>query len=132
MSKIAIICVGVVGLLHAGILYVEMFNWPLMANRLMADDIAAANSGGFDLISATTVMAKNQGLYNGFLAAGLFWSLIVSNPEWKRHIATFFLLCVAVAGVYGWLTTGSIVILIAQTLLALIALAAVHLTRPSA
>ena len=126
MSKIAMICIAVVGLLHVMILYVEMFNWPLMANRLLADDIAAANGAGFDLVAATTVMAQNQGLYNGFLAAGLFWSLIITNAAWKRHIATFFLLCVAVAGVYGWLTTGSIVILVAQTVLALIALAALH------
>lgn len=129
MSKIAMISVAVVGLLHAGILYVEMFNWPLMADRLLAKDIEVANGLGFDLISATTVMAKNQGLYNGFLAAGLFWSLALSHADWKRHIATFFLLCVAVAGVYGWLTTGSIVILLAQTALALIALAALHLGR---
>jgi len=131
MSKIAMICIGVVGLLHACILYVEMFNWPLMANRLLAEDLEAANGVGFDLLKATTVMAKNQGLYNGFLAAGLFWSLAVTNADWKRHIATFFLLCVAVAGVYGWLTTGSIVILVAQTVLAGIALAALHMSKPA-
>ena len=46
-------------------------------------------------------MAANQGLYNGFLAAGLVWSLLITHPEWSMHVAWFFLSCVTIAGIYG-------------------------------
>ncbi len=46
-------------------------------------------------------MAANQGLYNGFLAAGLIWTFFITNMEWRQNIALFFLGCVAVAGCYG-------------------------------
>jgi putative membrane protein len=49
----------------------------------------------------TKVMAANQGLYNGFLAAGLLWSVLITSPLWAHHIAVFFLACVVVAGIYG-------------------------------
>ncbi len=49
-------------------------------------------------------MAANQGLYNGFLAAGLIWSFFISDPEWQNNVALFFLTCVTIAGVYGTLT----------------------------
>ena len=68
----------------------------------------------------TAVLAKNQGLYNGFLAAGLIWSLW-AGPQ----VATFFLICVIVAGIYGGITA-SRSILVAQALPGVIALAAVR------
>ncbi|MCD8518766.1 MAG: DUF1304 domain-containing protein, partial [Flavobacterium sp.] len=46
-------------------------------------------------------LAANQGLYNGFLSAGLLWSLAISDENWSRNIAIFFLCCVAVAGIFG-------------------------------
>ena len=49
-------------------------------------------------------MAANQGLYNGFLAAGLIWSLLIKDVEWSQRISLFFLGCVLVAGLYGGLT----------------------------
>ena len=49
----------------------------------------------------SAVLAANQGLYNGFLAAGLFWGLIHSAPAFAFQIKVFFLLCVIVAGIYG-------------------------------
>jgi putative membrane protein len=49
----------------------------------------------------TAVLAANQGLYNGFLSAGLIWSLIYPEPRVAQHIALFFLTCVFVAGLYG-------------------------------
>jgi putative membrane protein len=49
-------------------------------------------------------MAANQGLYNGFLAAGLIWSLCIANVDWSKNIAIFFLSCVLVAGIYGAMT----------------------------
>lgn len=54
-----------------------------------------------DQFKTTKVMAGNQGLYNGFLAAGLIWSLLIQNPEWQHNVGLFFLACVAVAGIYG-------------------------------
>ena len=54
-----------------------------------------------ELFEPTKVFAANQGLYNGFLAAGLFWSLLIQNTEWSSNIAIFFLGCVIVAGTYG-------------------------------
>ena len=60
----------------------------------------------------TKVMAANQGLYNGFLAAGLIWSLIAD----KADVAVFFLACVAIAGIYGAYSTKKIRILYIQTI----------------
>lgn len=56
------------------------------------------------MFSSTKVLAANQGLYNGFLAAGLVWSLIISHPEWWIYVAQFFLFCVSVAAIYGAVT----------------------------
>ena len=54
-----------------------------------------------DLFEKTKTMAANQGLYNGFLAAGLVWSLFITDKLWSACIAEFFLICVAIAGIYG-------------------------------
>jgi putative membrane protein len=52
----------------------------------------------------TKVLAANQGLYNGFLAAGLVWSLLITDTTWSKNVALFFLGCVLVAGIYGAMT----------------------------
>lgn len=57
-----------------------------------------------DLFEKTRTLAANQGLYNGFLAAGLIWSLLIENTEWRIYVSLFFLSCVAIAGVYGAIT----------------------------
>ena len=57
-----------------------------------------------DQFEKTKVMAANQGLYNGILAAGLIWSLIISDASWSSNVALFFLGCVLVAGLYGAFT----------------------------
>lgn len=54
-----------------------------------------------DLFPKTKAMAANQGLYNGFLAAGLVWSLFISDVMWSKNVAIFFLVCVLIAGIYG-------------------------------
>jgi len=54
-----------------------------------------------DLFEKTKVLAANQGLYNGFLSAGLLWSLAISDENWSQNIALFFLCCVSVAGIFG-------------------------------
>ncbi len=69
-------------------------------------------------------MAANQGLYNGFLAAGLIWTFFIENAEWQTNIALFFLGCVAVAGIFGALTASK-KIFVVQALPALIAIALV-------
>ncbi len=56
------------------------------------------------MFEPTKAMAANQGLYNGFLAAGLIWTYFIENPVWYKNIALFFLGCVAVAGIYGALS----------------------------
>jgi len=66
----------------------------------------------------TKVLAANQGLYNGFLAAGLLWSIISKNTE----IATFFLVCVTIAGIYGAYSTKKIRLFYIQAIPAIIAI----------
>lgn len=119
MSLIAKLFVALVALEHVYILYLEMFLWTTPTGRKafgMTKEVAEASK----------TLAANQGLYNGFLAAGLGWSIIHGVPSVGREIAIFFLLCVLVAAVYGGLTAKRS-ILVVQGLPALIALAAVLL-----
>ncbi len=112
------ILVVLIALLHIYILVLEMFLW---------DKPSGLRAFGNTLEKArlTKVMAQNQGLYNGFLAAGLLWSLYA--PEsYALALANFFLACVLVAGIYGGLTASKKIIYI-QALPALIALIAVNL-----
>ena len=61
----------------------------------------STHPGSEDLFEKTKVLAANQGLYNGFLSAGLLWSLAISDENWSQNIALFFLCCVSVAGIFG-------------------------------
>lgn len=94
MHLIAQILVGLVALIHLYFLWLEMFAWETAGRKAFA---------GFpkDLFPNTKTMAANQGLYNGFLAAGLAWALFISDPAWAKSVAIFFLTCVLVAGLYG-------------------------------
>ncbi len=74
-----------------------------------------------NLFKPTKTLAANQGLYNGFLAAGLIWTFFISNQEWKSNVAIFFLTCVVVAGIYGTLTASKRIFFV-QALPAIIAL----------
>ncbi|MHA3052392.1 DUF1304 domain-containing protein [Acinetobacter sp. ANC 4640] len=114
------ILIALIGLLHVYILVLEMFLWNKPAGL-------KAFGNSLEKAQLTKVLAQNQGLYNGFLAAGLFWSLLVSNPDFARAIATFFLGCVFVAGVYGGLTASKKIIYI-QAVPALLTLLMVHFT----
>ena len=97
MIWIANILVALVALLHGYFLVLEMFLWtrPLGLKTFRNTPEKAADSA---------VLAANQGLYNGFLAAGLVWGLVQGAPGFALEIKTFFLLCVIVAGVYGAVT----------------------------
>jgi putative membrane protein len=107
----------IVALLHVGFLVLEMFLWtgPIGQRVFATTPEFAAQSA---------VLAANQGLYNGFLAAGLLWGAIAN----KREVMIFFLLCVIVAGVYGGLTA-KMSILYVQAAPALVALATVLLAQ---
>lgn len=116
MEILANVLVGLVAALHAYILVMEMFLWQKKPGM---------GFHGFDaeLARRTASMAANQGLYNGFLAAGLVWGLIAGDPTGFR-VQIFFLCCVIVAGVYG-AATANRRILVAQALPGALALAAV-------
>ena len=94
MIFIANFLVAVVAALHVYFLVLEMFLWtkPLGLKTFRNTPEKAADSA---------VLAANQGLYNGFLAAGLIWGLVQGAPAFAFQIKVFFLLCVIVAGVYG-------------------------------
>lgn len=96
MSKIAIIVVGLIAFLHICFLVLEMFLWDKPAGmRVFGHTQQAA--------TASKVLAANQGLYNGFLAAGLFWGLSLGSGGTSVNV--FFLCCVLVAGLYGAATS---------------------------
>ncbi len=108
------ITIGLVAFIHLYILWFEMFAWESRGPKVFR---------GFprDLFSPTKAMAANQGLYNGFLAAGLIWSFFINDISWHENVAIFFLSCVAVAGFYGT-ATASRKIFYVQTLPAAIGL----------
>lgn len=120
MSVIASSLVALVALLHVYILVLEMFLWTGPRGQ-------KAFGLTPEFARETRALAANQGLYNGFLAAGLIWSLVHPAPEFAWQIAMFFLGCVALAGIYG-AATASRKILVIQTLPALIAMLAVMFT----
>jgi putative membrane protein len=97
MIWIANALVALVAALHVYFLILEMFLWtrPLGLKTFRHSIEKATESA---------VLAANQGLYNGFLAAGLVWGLVQGTPAFAFQLKTFFLLCVLVAGVYGAIT----------------------------
>lgn len=115
MTLIASVLVGLIALLHVYILVLEMFLWT--TPRAMK-----AFGTTPELAAQTRVMAGNQGLYNGFLAAGLIWGLLTGAQD----VQLFFLACVAVAGLYG-AATANRRILFVQTVPAVLAILAVLL-----
>jgi putative membrane protein len=119
VSLIASIAVGLVALLHLGFLVLEMFLWTRPAGR-------RAFGLSRELAQQTAALAANQGLYNGFLAAGLLWGLL--RGEAGFEIRVFFLLCVACAGVFGGLTASRKILLV-QALPGLVALLLVVWSR---
>ncbi len=111
------ILIALIALLHIYIVYLEMFAWDTPRGR-KAFGITA------EFAAQTKTLAANQGLYNGFLAAGLVWGLLALDGG--LAIKTFFLACVAVAGVFGAATANTKILFI-QTVPAVIALAVLYL-----
>src|SRR5687768_7343817 len=114
VSSLAVVLVALVALLHAYFLVLEMFLWTKPAGR-------RAFGTTQEQAEQSKVLAMNQGLYNGFLAAGLVWGLMLGAVG--RSVVVFFLVCVVVAGVFG-AATASRKILWVQALPAAVALVA--------
>lgn len=119
MSLLIKFLIAFVALEHIYFLVLEMFLWTTPRTR-------AAFGMSAEQAEQTRVLAANQGLYNGFLAAGLIWAL-VAQPAYATQLALFFLACVLVAGIYGGFTANKR-IWVLQALPAALALAAVWLT----
>lgn len=117
MTAVANTLVGLVAALHLYILVLEMFLWTTPKGR-------KAFGLTPEFAEASKTLAANQGLYNGFLAAGLFWGLWLGAAG--IAVKLFFLACVAVAGLYG-AATSSRKILFVQTVPAVLAMAALLL-----
>ena len=116
MTIIANVLVGLVALLHLYFLVLEMFLWTTPTGRRVFATTP-------EFAQASKTLAANQGLYNGFLAAGLVWSIAERGDGF--HLKIFFLTCVIVAGLYGaW--TVSRKILYVQALPAIAALVLLH------
>jgi len=105
MKFIALIISIFVALEHLGFLYLEMFLWTQRAGRRIF-----GNSR--EDAEKTKVLAANQGLYNGFIAAGLIWGLVYPVAQVGYQIQLFFLICVTIAGIYGGITAKKSILLI--------------------
>jgi putative membrane protein len=119
MRMISLLLIALVALIHVGFLVLEMFYW----NHPIGREIFKMTP---EVSASSAILAANQGLYNGFLAAGLVWGLFAG----RRDVKVFFLACVIVAGVYGGLTAKT-TILFTQALPGLLALLAVLAARPA-
>ncbi|MCX7155799.1 MAG: DUF1304 domain-containing protein [Rhodocyclales bacterium] len=119
MKILGIVLVLLVALEHLYFLYLEMFLWTKPKGLKTFGNTA-------ERAEASKVLAANQGLYNGFLAAGLVWGLIYPNAAAGVHIQMFFLACVIVAGIYGGISVKKTILYVqgGPALLALLALLA--------
>src|SRR5574343_1719669 len=114
MNTISQFIIGFIAVLHIYILWLEMFAWTTRAKKVF-------KTIPEDQFEKTKVLAANQGLYNGFLAAGLIWSILISDEDWSKNIALFFLSCVIIAGIYGYYSTKSKKIFYVQSIPAIVA-----------
>lgn len=117
MTTLANILIGMVALLHLGFLVLEMFFWDHPVGRKRFGMTT-------EYSKASATLAANQGLYNGFLAAGLVWGIVSGDFS----IKIFFLVCVVIAGIYGGFTAKRSILYI-QALPGLLALLAVYLAQ---
>ncbi len=114
MKWILKILIGLIALIHCYIVWLEMFAWTTRGPKVFTTLPAG-------LFEQTQTLAANQGLYNGFLAAGLIWTFFITDKVWSNNVALFFLSCVSVAGIYGAMTAAMKIFFI-QALPALIAI----------
>ena len=112
--------VGLVAILHIGFFVGEFFLWGKIGPKLLKTE-------SMQLVSDTKILAANQGVYNLFLAAGLLWALFIVGKANQVSIILFFLGFIVLAGVYGWYSTGSITLFMAQSVPAIVAFGAVYM-----
>ncbi|ACC84431.1 DUF1304 domain-containing protein [Nostoc punctiforme] len=117
MEMILKVLIGFIALIHVLFLIVQMFFWN-------TDFVQKRIVGDFTPEQISAILAQNQGLYNGFIAAGLIWGLFISQfpqvePSW---IWIFFLICVAIAGIFGSITLKRPTAFLIQSIPAILAL----------
>ena len=117
MKLIAQILIALIAIEHIYILWIEMFAWTTQGK-------ATFKSLPAELFEPTKALAANQGLYNGFLAAGLIWGLVSG----QFSIKLFFLVCVIIAGIFGAFTARRSILYI-QAMPALLGLILLYLSR---
>ncbi len=123
MHIISKILIGLVAFIHSYILVFEMFLWESRGPKVFSDF-------PLELFVPTKTLAANQGLYNGFLAAGLIWALfLIRDRKWSRNVALFFLGCVAVAGIYGAMTASRNIFFV-QALPAILGIISLMVLKP--
>ncbi len=122
MKLFAQVFTAIVAIEHIYILWLEMFAWESKGKKVFKGSLKE------ELFKPTKTLAANQGLYNGFLAAGLIWSFLISDLHWQTNVALFFLGCVIVAGVYGALTASKKIFFV-QALPAIVAFVLVIIAR---
>jgi len=122
MNYVANVLTALVLLEHLYIVWMEMFAWETAGKRSFGKALPA------ELFKPTKGLAANQGLYNGFLVAGLAWSFLINDPVWSENVRLFFLSCVLVAGIFGGITASKKIFFI-QGLPALLALLSVFLLK---
>lgn len=115
MHLIANILTALVVIEHIYIVWMEMFAWETAGKKTFGKSLPHY------LFEPTKGLAANQGLYNGFLVAGLVWSFFINDATWSINIRLFFLGCVAVAGIFGALTASKKIFFV-QALPALLAI----------
>ncbi|WPU92407.1 DUF1304 domain-containing protein [Mucilaginibacter sabulilitoris] len=120
MSLIIKLLIALIGVIHCYILWLEMFAWTTRGPKAFNKPI--------EELKNSKTLAANQGLYNGFLAAGLFWTFFITDERWRDNVALFFLSCVAIAGLYGCFTVTR-KILYLQAVPALLTIALILLNR---
>ncbi len=115
METLSKILIGIIAVEHLYILYMEMFAWETLGKKTFKGALSD------DLFKPTKVLAANQGLYNGFLAAGLIWTFFITDKYWEQNVSIFFLSCIAIAGIYGTFTASKKIFFV-QALPAILAL----------
>jgi len=122
MNYIANVLTALVLLEHVYIVWMEMFAWETAGKRSFGKALPA------ELFKPTKGLVANQGLYNGFLVAGLAWSFLINDPIWNYNVRLFFLGCVLVAGIFGGITASKKIFFV-QGVPALLALLSVILLK---
>ncbi len=122
MHILSRVLISIVALMHIWFLILEMFLW---------QHSIGLKTFGFtpELASQTAVLAANQGLYNGFLAAGLIFGIFHPHQQTGRTLVAFFLACVMIAGVYGSITAEPFILFV-QALPAFLAFLAMRFSKP--